>query len=187
MGGDILFIEAAAAPGGKGKLILTGQLGDVMKESAQIALTLARSLSPCDKRAPFDFATHDVHIHIPAGGIPKDGPSAGVTLISALSSMISGRSLDPALAMTGEITLRGSVLPVGGIKEKLLAAQRAGINRVILPLRNKQDLHEIPVEIQQSLTFHFVESVDEVLQLALGFRSSSSFDQRSQLQPVPAA
>ena len=166
VGGDILFIEATKMPG-EGKLQLTGQLGDVMKESAQAALSFIRSNAKelgIDER--FD-KSHDLHIHIPAGAVPKDGPSAGVTLLSAVVSVLSGRKVKNDLAMTGEITLRGSVLPVGGIKEKVIAAHRAGLKTIILPNRNEKDLDDIPDEIRNDLDFHFVKEMAEVLKIAL--------------------
>ena len=164
-GGEILFIESSLMPG-NGKLILTGQLGDVMKESAQIALSLVRSkiafeLNPYDDKK-------DLHIHVPAGGIPKDGPSAGITLLTTIASLFSGRSVSPKLAMTGEITLRGAVMPVGGVKEKVIAAHRAGIERIIMSKRNKKDLDDVPEEVRAQLKFDFVETAAEVLKIALG-------------------
>jgi len=164
-GGEILFIEARTMPG-SGKLILTGQLGDVMKESAQIALSLSRShLSVAG--SVIDFDKKDIHIHVPSGAIPKDGPSAGVTMITTLASLFTGIRVNPKLAMTGEVTLRGAVLPVGGIKEKLLAASRAGIEKVILPLRNQKDLVDVPNEVKSSLQITFVENIEELLREAL--------------------
>ncbi|MCX8032114.1 MAG: endopeptidase La [Thermoleophilia bacterium] len=166
-GGDILFIEARAMPG-SGRLILTGQLGDVMKESAQAALTYVRSTSAELGADPEFFQKHDIHIHVPAGAVPKDGPSAGVAMTVALASMVSGRPVDPDVAMTGEVTLTGQVLPVGGIKEKVLAAKAAGIGRVILPDYNRADVEEIrEKEILDGLKFHYVSHVKEVLDLAL--------------------
>ncbi len=166
VGGDILFIEGTFMPG-KGKLTLTGQLGDVMKESAQISLSLIRSrlANTVDR---FDFITSDIHIHVPSGATPKDGPSAGVTLFTALASLITGRTVDPKTAMTGEVTLSGAVLPVGGIKEKVLAAHRAGITKVILPQENERDLQDVPDDVRDELTFVTVETVEEVLREALG-------------------
>lgn len=161
-GGDLLFIEASRMPG-RGKLILTGQLGDVMKESAQLALSLARSTLSGMFPSGFDFGALDVHIHVPAGAIPKDGPSAGVALLVSITSLLLNQSVDPKLAMTGEITLRGAVLPVGGIKEKVLAAHRAEMSHVILPRRNEPDLEEVPAEIRSQIQFIFVDSVEEVL------------------------
>ncbi len=161
-GGDILFIETSEMPG-KGQLVLTGQLGDVMKESAHLALSLARSATSGFLHRGYDFANHDIHIHVPAGAIPKDGPSAGVTIVTALASLLLKLPVSPRLGMTGEITLRGVVLPVGGIKEKILAAHRAGLRAIILPRRNEQDLREVPPEILRDLSIMLVDSVDEVL------------------------
>ena len=166
VGGDILFIEGTFMPG-KGRLTLTGQLGDVMKESAQISLSLVRSRFAAGA-AGFDFAGSDIHIHVPAGATPKDGPSAGVTIFTALASLITGRAVDPTTAMTGEVTLSGAVLPVGGIKEKVLAAHRAGIRKVILPQENEQDLQDVPEDARRDLAFVPVETVEEVLREALG-------------------
>jgi ATP-dependent Lon protease len=166
-GGDLLFIEAARMEG-KRTLSLTGQLGDVMKESAQAALSWVRSHA-AELGIPQDFwEVSDIHIHVPAGAIPKDGPSAGVTLAAALASLLTGRSLRPGLAMTGEISLSGRVLPVGGIKEKVLAAHRAGVRTVILPRRNGKSFKEdLPAEVREAMTVHLVDRVDEVLDLAL--------------------
>ncbi len=166
VGGDILFIEATKMPG-EGKLQLTGQLGDVMKESAQAALSFIRSNTlELGVEERFD-KSWDLHIHIPAGAIPKDGPSAGVTLLSSVVSVLSGRKVKNDLAMTGEITLRGSVLPVGGIKEKIIAAHRAGLKTIILPELNEKDLDDIPNDIRNDLTFHFVKDMTDVLKIAL--------------------
>ncbi len=165
-GGEILFIESTLMPG-KGNLTLTGQLGDVMKESARIALSLVRS-----RLAPylpgFDFDKQDVHLHVPAGAIPKDGPSAGIAMLTSLASVVSGRAVDPKLAMTGEITLRGAVTPVGGIKEKVIAAHRAGIERIILCSRNERDLADIPEEVKSEIKFEFVDRIEDVLRITLG-------------------
>lgn len=166
VGGDILFIEGTFMPG-KGKLTLTGQLGDVMKESAQIALSLIRSRLATITTG-FDFFASDIHIHVPAGATPKDGPSAGVTILTALASLVTGRAVDPTLAMTGEVTLSGAVLPVGGIKEKVLAAHRAGIKTVILPRENERDLADVPEDVRSDLTFVTVETIEDVLREALG-------------------
>jgi ATP-dependent Lon protease len=166
VGGDILFIEGTFMPG-TGKLTLTGQLGDVMKESAQISLSLVRSRLANTENS-FNFTTSDVHIHVPSGATPKDGPSAGVTLFTALTSLITGKAVDPKLAMTGEITLSGAVLPVGGIKEKVLAAHRAGIKKVILPKENERDLEDVPEDVRNELQFVPVETIEEVLKEALG-------------------
>ena len=166
VGGDILFIEATSMPG-KGQLILTGQLGDVMKESAQAAFSLVKTRAESLGLAGFDFSTHDLHVHLPAGAIPKDGPSAGVALFLAIASLLTGRKVRSDVAMTGEISLRGLVLPVGGIKEKTLAALRAGIHTVLLPARNRRDLDEIPENARQQLTFIWLETVDDALANAL--------------------
>jgi ATP-dependent Lon protease len=166
-GGDIIFIEATRMPG-KGNLLLTGSLGDVMKESAQAALSYIRSKATQYGIDPDVFLNHDIHIHIPSGAIPKDGPSAGITIFIALLSLLTGKNVRPDVAMTGEITLRGVVLPIGGVKEKILAAKRAGIRHVILPERNKADLDEIPAHIKEGLEFHFVKEVDEAVAVAIG-------------------
>jgi len=165
-GGDILFVEASRMKGGR-TLSLTGQLGDVMKESAQAALSWVRSHA-ADLGIPSNFwESSDIHLHVPAGAIPKDGPSAGVTMVTALVSLLGGRSVRPDLAMTGEITLSGRVLPVGGIKEKVLAAKRAGVKTVILPKRNEKNLLEdVPQAARESMTFHLVESIPELIALA---------------------
>jgi ATP-dependent Lon protease len=165
-GGEILFVEATAMKGNKG-MTLTGQLGDVMKESATAALSFIRTnADPLGIAADF-FETHDIHIHVPAGAIPKDGPSAGVTMLTALASLLTGRTVKDNLAMTGEITLRGQVLPVGGVKEKVLAAHRAGIQTILLPKRNKGDIEEIPKKIQKDITFHLTDSMMDVIKRAL--------------------
>src|SRR5665648_976701 len=161
-GGDILFIEARAMRG-SGKLTLTGQLGEVMKESAQAALTFVRSIAEKLGAPPAYFQEHDVHVHVPAGAIPKDGPSAGVAIVMALASMVTGRPVDSSVAMTGEVTLTGQVLPVGGIKEKTLAARRAGLDTVFLPQRNEADVSEIKEELVEGLEFVFVEHVGDVM------------------------
>jgi len=165
-GGDILFVEATKM-GGKGNLTLTGQLGNVMKESAQAAMSYVRSRGPEFGVKGTFWEKNDLHVHVPAGGIPKDGPSAGSTMIVALTSLITGINVRSDVAMTGEITLRGNVLPVGGIKEKVLAALRAGVKEVIIPDHNKKDLTEVPDEVKERLKFHFVSRVDELLDVAL--------------------
>jgi ATP-dependent Lon protease len=165
-GGDILFIEATSMAG-KGQLNLTGQLGDVMKESARAAVSYVRSKVDEFKVAPERFSNEDLHIHIPAGAIPKDGPSAGVTMFTALLSLLTGRAVRSDLAMTGEITLRGMVLPVGGIKEKVLAAHRAGIKTIIMPAQNQRDLEEVPDNVKKALKFKFAERMDQVAAWAL--------------------
>src|SRR5713101_2878389 len=148
---------------GQKGLTLTGYLGDVMKESAQAALSYVRSHAAALGIAPDFYDKSDIHVHIPAGGIPKDGPSGGVTIAASLASLLSGRPVRSDIAMTGEITLRGKVLPVGGIKEKVLAARRAGIKTIILPRRNERDLEDIPEELRKEMTMLFVDTVDEVL------------------------
>ncbi|HKW45189.1 MAG TPA: endopeptidase La, partial [Candidatus Eremiobacteraceae bacterium] len=168
VGGDILFIESTVMPG-TGKLILTGQLGDVMKESAQAALSIVRSKSDELHLSADFFSKHDVHVHVPAGAVPKDGPSAGVAIATSLVSALTGRKVDSGVAMTGEITLTGQVLPVGGIKEKVLGARRAGIKRVVLPLRNEADVVEdVPAEMRKSMKFVYAEELSQVLKQALG-------------------
>jgi len=166
VGGDILFVEASRIPG-HDKLILTGQLGDVMKESAQAAMTLAKSRLDQLSIAWSDLEQSDIHVHVPAGAIPKDGPSAGVTMFIAIASLLSGRMVRNDIAMTGEISLRGLVLPVGGIKEKVLAALRAGIHTIILPERNRKDLHDVPEAAREQIEFVWVQNVDEALAEAL--------------------
>ena len=163
----ILFIEASRFAG-KGNIMLTGQIGDVMKESATAAFTLLRSRA---KKLGIDedlLANSDIHIHVPAGAVPKDGPSAGTAMFTALASLMMNRPVHHDVAMTGEITLRGLVLPIGGLKEKTLAAKRAGIKQVIIPKRNEKDLPDIPEEVRNTLKFHFVENIDQVLAVALG-------------------
>ena len=165
-GGDILFIEATRMVGKKG-LTLTGHLGDVMKESAQTALSYVRSQAD-QLHIPADFYDNcDIHIHVPSGAIPKDGPSAGITMVTALASLLTGRKVRQDVAMTGEITLRGKVMPIGGVKEKVLAARRAGVTTVILPQRNEKDLEDVPPKVREEMQFRFVEAIDEVLEHAL--------------------
>jgi ATP-dependent Lon protease len=168
-GGELLFIEATAMKGKKG-LTLTGQLGDVMKESATAALSFIRSNAQKLNVDEDFFDAHDLHIHVPAGAIPKDGPSAGVTMLTALTSLLTGKTIHKDLAMTGEITLRGQVLPVGGIKEKVLAAHRAGIKEIILPEWNQKDLEDVPAKVKKEIRFHFVDKMKDVLELALNGR-----------------
>ena len=166
VGGDILFIEASLSPG-KGRLTLTGSLGDVMKESATIALAYLRAHSSSFGIDARLFDQWDIHIHVPAGATPKDGPSAGITMLTALTSAFTQRKVKPNLAMTGEITLRGKVLPVGGIKEKILAAKRANITDIILCHANQKDIKEINNEYVKDLRFHYVKEMSEVVKLAL--------------------
>jgi ATP-dependent Lon protease len=165
-GGDVLFIEATAYPG-KGRLKVTGQLGEVMQESAQAALSWVRSHA---EQLGIDrnwFAEQDIHVHVPAGAVPKDGPSAGVTMVTAIVSLVSGRPVSEDVAMTGEVTLTGQVLGIGGVREKVLAAQRAGVHTVVLPKENEPDLEDLPSETQKEMEFHLADHVDEVLQVAL--------------------
>ena len=166
VGGDILFIEATATPGG-GRLILTGQLGEVMKESAQAALSIVKNRAASFGIDPARFERTDIHIHVPAGATPKDGPSAGVAMFMALVSLMTDRTIRSDTAMTGEISLRGLVLPVGGIKEKIIAAHRAGLRHIMLPARNRKDFEDIPEEVRQQLTFTWLERVDEAVSAAL--------------------
>jgi ATP-dependent Lon protease len=166
-GGEIIFIESAAYPG-KGNLTLTGQIGDVMKESVQAAYSLLKSRAEKLGIKTEDIAKTDIHVHVPAAAVPKDGPSAGVSMFTSLMSLLTNKPVHSDVAMTGEITLRGLVLPVGGIKEKMLAAKRAGIKTVILPKRNEKDVQEVPGEARDTLNFHFAKTVDDVLRVALG-------------------
>jgi ATP-dependent Lon protease len=166
VGGEILFIEATKMFG-TGKLQLTGQLGEVMKESAHAALSYVRTNAEKYGISRDFLEKSDIHIHIPAGAMPKDGPSAGITMLTALVSLLTGIRVRHDVAMTGEISLRGRVLPIGGLKEKTLAAHRAGIKRVIVPERNKADLEEVPKEVRDELEFVFVRQLDEVLEAAL--------------------
>ena len=165
-GGDVLFVEASAMDGEKGALTLTGQLGDVMKESAQIALSYVRShaeMLGADK----GLLDKRIHVHVPAGAIPKDGPSAGVTMVTAIASLLTGRSVRSEVGMTGEVTLQGKVLPIGGVKQKVLAARRSRLKEVILPKRNEPDLDDLPKDVRDEMTFHLVGDVREVLDIAL--------------------
>ena len=169
VGGDIMFIEVTGMPG-SGKLVLTGQLGDVMKESATAAVSYLRSHST-DFGLPDDyFSKHDLHIHVPAGAVPKDGPSAGIALATAIASLLTGVKVDSNLAMTGEITLTGQVLPIGGLKEKVLGAKRAGISKIVLPRRNEVDLDDVPKEVRDTMTFVPVDDVGDVFEQAFGKR-----------------
>jgi ATP-dependent Lon protease len=166
VGGDVLFVEAASMPG-KGGLVLTGQLGDVMKESARIALTYVKSHARelgIDEHA---LDGREVHLHVPAGAIPKDGPSAGITMVTAVASLLTDRPVKSTVGMTGEVTLQGRVLPIGGLKQKVLAAHAAGLTDVIVPERNRHDLDDVPAEVRNRMHFHVVSSVDEVLAVAL--------------------
>ena len=168
-GGDVLFIEASLADPETGStgVTLTGQLGDVMKESAQIALSYLRSHGAELELPVADLKDRGVHVHVPAGAVPKDGPSAGVTMTTALASLLSGRLVRSDVAMTGEVSLTGRVLPIGGVKQKLLAAHRAGITTVLIPQRNEPDLDDVPEDVRAELTVHPVSDVRQVLELAL--------------------
>ncbi|MHB1138455.1 MAG: endopeptidase La, partial [Microthrixaceae bacterium] len=169
VGGDVLFVEATAVPGGSDQgLTLTGQLGDVMKESATIALSFVRSQAESLGIAPDALDGRRFHVHVPAGAVPKDGPSAGVTMITALTSLLSGRPVRPEVGMTGEVTLQGNVLPIGGVKQKVLAAHRAGLTEVVLPAKNGPDLDDVPEPVRSEMTFHLASHISEVLDAALG-------------------
>jgi ATP-dependent Lon protease len=172
VGGDVLFIEAAAYPG-KGRLTITGQLGEVMQESAQAALSWVRSHAEMLGADPKWFTENDIHVHVPAGAVPKDGPSAGVTMATAIASLVRGEPVSEEVGMTGEITLTGQVLPIGGVREKVLAAQRAGLKRVILPRENEPDLEELPPETKRELEFVLVDSIDEVFGAAFAGRRAA--------------
>jgi ATP-dependent Lon protease len=166
VGGDVLFVEAASMPG-SGGLVLTGQLGDVMKESARIALTYVKSHAldlGIDERA---LDGRELHVHVPAGAIPKDGPSAGITMVTAIASLLTRRLVKSTVAMTGEVTLQGRVLPIGGLKQKVLAAHAAGLTEVIVPERNEPDLQDVPADVRDQMQFHIVGTVDQVIQHAL--------------------
>jgi ATP-dependent Lon protease len=165
-GGDVLFVEATRMDGENG-LVLTGQLGDVMKESAQIALSWVRAHGDDLDITPDDLHHKSFHVHVPAGAIPKDGPSAGITMTTALASLLTRRPVKHTVGMTGEVTLQGRVLPIGGLKQKVLAAHTAGLTDVIIPERNRPDLEDVPEDVREAMTFHPVLSVDEVLELAL--------------------
>jgi ATP-dependent Lon protease len=167
VGGDVLFVEVTMMPTREERLVLTGMLGDVMRESAQAAVSYIWSNARALDIDPELFEGKTLHVHVPAGAIPKDGPSAGVTIMTALASLATGRPVRSDVAMTGEITLRGKVLPVGGIKEKVLAAHRAGIRSVILPRRNERDVEDVPEELRRQLSFVFVDDAEEVLRHAL--------------------
>jgi ATP-dependent Lon protease len=166
VGGEVLFVEAAQMPGGKG-FQYTGQLGEVMQESARTALSYIRSQAKDLRIDSKLFESNDIHLHVPAGAVPKDGPSAGITMAVALASLLTGRPVRSNVAMTGEITLRGKVLPVGGIKDKVLAAHRLGVDTVIIPRKNENDLEDLPEEVRDDLTFILADTVGEVLDAAL--------------------
>jgi ATP-dependent Lon protease len=179
MGGDIMFVEASVMPG-EGGFVLTGQLGDVMKESGRAALSFAKANH---ERLGIDedaLRDKEIHIHVPAGAIPKDGPSAGITMATALVSAVSGRKVRRDVSMTGELTLTGRVLPIGGVKEKVLGAVRAGIREIILPVDNEADIEDIPQEIQNNVRFHLAATLDDVIEIALedGKGAKASIKQR---------
>jgi ATP-dependent Lon protease len=168
VGGDVLFIEASGMPSpGDAGLTLTGQLGDVMKESGTIALSYVRSHAEELGADPSAFEGRRFHLHVPAGAVPKDGPSAGVTMVTALASLLTGRAVRPTVGMTGEVTLQGNVLPIGGVKQKVLAAHRAGLTEVVLPARNGPDLEDVPEPVRSEMTFHLAAHIDEVLAATL--------------------
>jgi ATP-dependent Lon protease len=169
VGGDVLFVESTAMKGdsSNGSLVLTGQLGDVMKESGRIALSYVRGHAEELGIDEHTFENKEFHVHVPAGAVPKDGPSAGVTMVTSLASLLSGRPVKHTVGMTGEVTLQGKVLPIGGLKQKVLAAHAAGLTDVILPERNRGDLDDIPEEVKAQMTFHPVMTVHEVLDRAL--------------------
>jgi ATP-dependent Lon protease len=183
-GGDIMLIEALKMPG-TGRLMVTGQLGDVMRESVDAAHSYVRSRAHQLGIDDSTFRESDLHIHLPAGAIPKDGPSAGITLTLAIASALSGRPVRRDVAMTGEVTLRGKVLEIGGVKEKVLAAYRSGLREVILPKSNEKDLRDVPEEVKKNMAFTFVEKMDEVLHLALLPPVSDTL--ADQVQPEPSA
>jgi ATP-dependent Lon protease len=165
-GGDVLFVEASSMPG-KPELAVTGQLGDVMKESAEIALSFVRSHAADLDLRPDAFTDTRFHLHVPAGAVPKDGPSAGVTMTTALVSLLTGRPVRSTVGMTGEVTLQGRVLPIGGVKQKVLAAHRAGLTEVVLPARNGPDLDDVPEQVRSEMEFHLADDVRDVLAVAL--------------------
>jgi ATP-dependent Lon protease len=182
-GGDVLFVEATAMEGEPG-LAITGQLGEVMRESAEIALSYVRAHAD-DLGLPAEaLAGRRVHLHVPAGAVPKDGPSAGVTMVTALTSLLTGRPVRASVGMTGEVTLQGRVLPIGGVKQKLLAAHRAGLTEVILPARNADDLDDVPESVRAVLKIHVADDVREVLAAALGLEAG---EQSERPAAIPAA
>jgi ATP-dependent Lon protease len=186
VGGDSLIIDTSRMPG-KGRVEITGQLGDVMKESAKAALSYVRSHAASFGIDAASLENEDVHIHVPAGGVPKDGPSAGVTMFTALVSLLSGRRVRSDTAMTGECTLRGRVLPVGGIKAKVLAAHRAGVTRVVLPKKNARDLEEVPAAARAAMEFILVEDMRDVIAAALESEGSTSADPLVRTPSVPSS
>jgi ATP-dependent Lon protease len=191
VGGDVLFIEATSMKGGSGSgegLTLTGQLGDVMKESASIALSYVRSHAADLGIDPSAFEGTRFHLHVPAGAVPKDGPSAGVTMTTALVSLLTGRPVRATVGMTGEVTLQGKVLPIGGVKQKVLAAHRAGLTEVIVPFRNGPDLEDVPEAVRDEMTFHVASDIGQVLAVAFGDGSVVAFADGTEVpEPVEAA
>jgi ATP-dependent Lon protease len=173
-GGDVLFVEATSMDGANGELVLTGQLGDVMKESARIALSYIQSHADELGIEPDSFKDRSFHVHVPAGAIPKDGPSAGITMTTALASLLSERPVKHTVGMTGEVTLQGRVLPIGGLKQKVLAAHAAGLTDVVIPERNRADLDDVPADVRDAMRFHPVMTLGEVLDLALEPRAKPS-------------
>jgi ATP-dependent Lon protease len=187
-GGDVLFVEAARMPRDKGEVTMTGQLGPVMQESVRTALSWMRANGERFGITSDDFRSADVHLHVPAGAVPKDGPSAGVVMATALISAFTRRPVRPFLALTGEITLTGEVLPVGGIKEKVLAAKRSGVREIVLPERNRPNVdEEVPEDLRQGLTFHFIATVDEAVGWAFGDGVAAKASQADLAQDVPLA
>lgn len=184
-GGDILFIEATKMPG-KGALKLTGKLGDVMKESAQAAYSYVRSNAKMLGLDPAFYKKMDIHVHVPAGAIPKDGPSAGVAMITAIVSLLTDKPVKESIGMTGEISLRGNVLPIGGLKEKSTAAHRAGLKHILAPAQNEKDLEDIPEKVLKDLKISFVKDVSEVLKLSLGFENQR-LSKTQESQPIVSA
>jgi ATP-dependent Lon protease len=176
VGGDVLFVEVALTPG-QGNLTITGQLGKVMEESVRIAYSYLYANAERLELDPQRFKNHDFHVHVPEGAVPKDGPSAGVTMTTALYSLLSGKGAKADVAMTGEVTLRGQVLPIGGVKMKVLAAHRGGIRTVILPKLNEDDLDDLPPEIREEMTFVPVSRIDEVLEAAIRFLDADSTEE----------
>ena len=175
VGGDVLYVEASVSDGPEG-LTLTGQLGDVMKESAEIALSYVRSHASELGVDPGAFEGRRFHLHVPAGATPKDGPSAGVTTVTALVSLLTDRAVHPTVAMTGEVTLQGRVLPIGGVRQKVLAAHRAGLTTVVLPARNGPDLEDVPEAVRDQMSFHLATDISEVLAVALAGADGSTGD-----------
>jgi ATP-dependent Lon protease len=186
VGGDIIFIEATRMRGGK-QFTMTGHLGEVMQESMTAALTWTRA--NCERYGidPDFFRKHDIHIHVPSGGVPKDGPSAGAAMVTALVSLLSGRPIRDRLAMTGEMTLSGVVLPIGGVKEKVLAAHRAGVKTIVLPKDNEKDLADIPKNVLDTLDVYLVQTMDEVLKIALAEPLAGRLPAEAQAAPVGSA